>query len=260
MSTVSACLIAHNEAGSLARTLDSLAWTDEIIVVDCGSTDATARIARERGCTVLERSNEPNLNVNKNVSFDAARSTWILCIDADEVIPPATADEVRRVVACDPPEQGFFLKRRNNYFGRFLRHGGHYPDKQLRLFRRGTARFGARHVHERLQVEGRIGMLTHPFDHYPYPTMARMIEKMNFYTDFEADYLYARGVRFCGRHFAWALVRAHMRFFRRYVLKLGFLDGVPGYAAALLDFCTRVASDLKLRDRCRADAAADDEA
>ncbi len=245
---ISACIIAHNEESSLEAALRALRWVDEIVVVDCGSTDGTAAIARRFTDLVFERPNLANLNVNKNYAFDQATSEWVLCLDADEVVPPALAAEIRETMASGAAEQGFFIPRRNWWFGRVLRHGGHYPDRQLRLFRRGKGRFPERHVHERLAVEGRVGRLQEAMDHFPYPTLGRYLDKMEFYTSFEAGRLFGSGRRFGVLSTAGEILRGVLRFFRRYLIKGGFLDGWQGFAAAWLDFFSRVVVQFKLRE------------
>jgi len=246
--SIAACLIAHNEEEGLAGTLEALGWTDEIIVVDCGSTDGTARIARRFTDRIFERPNLSNLNVNKNFAFDQAASEWLLCLDADEVVTPALAKEIGMRTSSGPVENGFFLSRRNNWFGRVLLHGGQFPDRQLRLFRRGRGRFPERHVHERLAVEGKVGALSEPLDHFPYRSLSHYLAKMDFYTSFEAGRLLAGGRRFGAAGLVAALVRGKFRFLRRYFLKAGFLDGWQGFAAASLDLLSLIVVQLKLRE------------
>jgi glycosyltransferase involved in cell wall biosynthesis len=246
--SISVSLIAHNEEDNLDGTLASLGWADEIILVDCGSTDSTVAVARKYTDRVFTRPNLSNLNVNKNFSFDQATSDWILCLDADEIVPAALASEIVRTAGSGPPEKGFFLKRHNSWFGRVLMHGGHFPDRQLRLFRRGEGRFPERHVHERLDVRGGVGMLEVPLEHHPYPTVSRYLQKMDFYTTFEAERLFAEGKRFSAGTFFLELIQGTFRFFRRYVLKGGFLDGWQGFAAAYLDFLSRLTVQIKLRE------------
>ena len=246
--SVSACVIAHNEAANLERTLNSLNWADEIVVVDCGSDDGTADIARRFTDHVYERPNLSNLNVNKNFSFDQAASDWILCIDADEVVGDGLDAELVAVTAAESPASGYFIARRNFWFGRPLMHGGHYPDRQLRLFRRGRGKFPERHVHERLSLEGKAGMLREAMDHYPYPSLAHYLTKMDFYTSFEAALRYENGGRFSVLSFLGEIVKGKFRLFRRYLFKGGFMDGWQGFAAVYLEFLGRMVIQLKIRE------------
>ena len=126
--SLSVCIIAHNEEENLEGALLSAVWADDVVVVDCGSTDGTADIARRHGARLFSRPNLSNLNVNKNYSFDQARGEWILCLDADESLSEELSREIRARIAAAPKEDGFFFRRENSWFGRVLMHGGRYPD------------------------------------------------------------------------------------------------------------------------------------
>jgi glycosyltransferase involved in cell wall biosynthesis len=236
MPSIAFTLIGHNEAHNLPRTLDSVRWADQLVYVDCESTDGSADVARRHNAQVLSRPNVPNLNLNKNVAIEQATTDWVFLLDADEVIPPALAEEIRRVIAAAPADNAFRLPRRNLFFGRWVRHGGQYPDHQLRLFRRGKARFPAKHVHERLAVDGTIGTLREPFDHYTVDTPLTAIRKMNFNSSFNAAELARLGRKpGVGIALRYLLFKPGSRFIRRYLFKGGFLDGWPGLIVAAVD-------------------------
>lgn len=243
MATIAFSIIGHNNAHELARCLDSVRWADQIVYVDCESGDGSLEIARRYTERVHERPNDTNLNVNKSFGFEQATTGWIFYLDPDEVIPPALAEEIRATIARDPPENAFALPRRNHYFGRWLRHGGQYPDTQVRLFRRGKARFPCRHVHERLEVEGTTGRLREAMAHYPCETVQEAIQKVDFYSSFNADLLARQGARpTVGVACAYLLGKPLSRFVRRGLFKGGFLDGWPGMiviAIASIDFVFR---------------------
>lgn len=244
-------MISHNEENKIARSLESLSFADEIIVADCSSEDKTAEIAEKYGARVFQRPNLVNLNVNKNFTFDQAKSDFILCLDADEVIPDETAREISEKIAMNPPESGFFLPRRNFWKGYWLKHGGHYPDRQLRLFRRERGRFPERHLHERLLVNGQIGKLKNPLDHFPYETDEECHRKLDFYTTFEAEHLLLKGAKptfFTAFRFCYWL--PSQRFFRRFLLKGGFLDGQAGWEAMKMDMLNFRLRYEKLRKHC----------
>ena len=193
-------------------------------------------IARDWGALVFPRPNIFNLNVNTNFTFDQATGDFILCLDADEVVPEETAGEIRETISQRPQPAAFYLPRRNYFFGRWLKHGGHYPDWQLRLFRRGKARFPEKHIHERLQVDGKIDRLRNPFNHYPYETKEECQRKLDRDTNFEAKYLYENGIHPTPLNaLKYLYLKPGQRFLRRYVLKLGFLDGPSGWEAARMD-------------------------
>jgi glycosyltransferase involved in cell wall biosynthesis len=234
--TLSACLIAHNEEHHLGEALESVRFANEIIVADCESTDETALIAKAFGARVFSRPNLINLNVNKNFTFDQATGDYIFCLDADEIVPKETVREIREILRQNPSHSGYSLPRRNFFLGRWLKHGGHYPDWQLRLFRRGQGRFPQRHVHERLHIDGSIGRLQNPLDHHPYESFEECQRKLDFYTSFEAQHLYQAGVRPSPvRAFLFLLWMPGQRFLRRYLLKGGFLDGKAGWQAIRMD-------------------------
>jgi len=247
--TLSVCIIAHNEEEKLPEALESVRFADEVIVADCDSEDATALIARGYGARVFSRPNLANLNVNKNFTFDQAKSDYILCLDADEMVPAETAAEIRMIVRQQPERAGYYLPRRNYFLGRWLKHGGHYPDWQLRFFRRGKGRFPESHIHERLCIDGEVGRLCHPLVHSPYETKEECRRKLEFYTSFEADLLYRKGVRPSPIHAIRFLYwMPAQRFLRRYIFKLGFLDGHPGWQSMLMDIQNFRLRYLKLRE------------
>ncbi|MGH9600233.1 MAG: glycosyltransferase family 2 protein [Terracidiphilus sp.] len=224
--TLSVVLITHNEAVNLPRTLASVRWAQEIVVVDCGSTDATIEIAREAGARVFE---EPwkGFGAQKNSAIDHATGDWILSLDADEEIGPELAGEIEALLAGEPEFAVYEISRLNHFLGRPLRHGGYWPDVKLRLFRRGAARFEERAVHETLKAEGVIGQLKHPLIHRCYATLEEYIEHMNRYSTLGAEMLVASG-RGSGS-LAWnAVVNPAATFVYNYFFRMGFLDGREG--------------------------------
>ncbi|MFH0881719.1 MAG: glycosyltransferase family 2 protein [bacterium] len=245
MTPLSVALLAHNEEANLPAALKSVAWADEIVVVDAGSSDATATIAADHGARVIHQPNNSNLNINKNIAIENCTHDWVLVLDADEIIPPALAGEILQEIK-NPRHDGYFVPRRNRILGRWVRHGGQYPDLQLRLIRRETARFPERHVHERIQVKGSVGRLSNPMDHSPYPTIAQMMRKGMFYADFEAQ-VRRTTTRTSPLVFIYQiLIRPPFRFIRRYFFKGGFLDGIPGLAMSFFDAFNNVVRWLRL--------------
>ena len=243
MATIAFSIIGHDNGHQLARCLESVRWADEIVYVDCDSADDSLGIARRYTDRVFQRPNNSNLNVNKSYGFAQVTADWIFYLDPDEVIPPALAEEIRATIARAPSENAFALPRRNHYFGRWLRHGGQYPDMQLRLFRRGKGRFACVHVHERLEVEGSTGRLREAMWHYPCDTVQEQIRKMDFYSSFNADLLARQGVRpTAAVAFSYLVAKPLDRLLRRGILKGGFLDGWAGLiviAISSIDFVYR---------------------
>jgi len=235
MPGLSVAILAHNEERFLEDALKSVVWAEEIVVVDASSTDATGDIARKFGAKVLVRPNIANLNVNKNIAIRACTNQWALILDADERIPDPLAGEIRKVIADDAAD-GFLIPRRNYVLGRWIWRGSQYPDWQLRLVRRDRARFGERHVHERINVQGRVAELTNPMEHHPYPDVAALIRKKEFYARFEAGLLIEKGVKISFIKLVFfGFIGAAIRFIRRYFFKGGFLDGGPGLVNAYFD-------------------------
>jgi glycosyltransferase involved in cell wall biosynthesis len=242
MPTLTVAMIAHNEERNLARSLASAAWADEVIFVDCGSTDGTALAARDFKIKFFARPNSQAVYVNKQFSIDQASSDWVFILDADEEISPALRGELKRFLAAPGAAAAAELPRKNFYFGRWLRHGGKYPDTQLRLFARGRAKFLPLPVHERLQVDGPVVRLKEPLLHYPYATPEDMEKKRAFYCE-----ILTRSYALKGRSRLFILLRPFTRFLSAYVFKLGFLDGTEGLKTALMDFRTVLASALLYR-------------
>lgn len=233
MPTLGISLIAHNEERQIANALNSAGFADDIVVVNCESTDKTEEIAKSFAkVRLFNRPNNKNLNVNKSFGFEQLQTDWIFYLDPDEIITADLADEIK-IAINSQNYVAYKLPRKNIFFGRWLAHGSQYPDLQLRLFKRGCAGFANRHVHEMLEVKGRTGMLNQAFEHHPYPELHDYIRKMNFYTSFQAEFWKNSGmsVHFFNQ-FRYMFFKPYFRFIRRYLLKLGFLDGWQGFIAA----------------------------
>ena len=196
MNRLSAFLIVKNEARDLPGCLKSLAGlADEIVVVDDGSTDETAEIARAAGAQVFSRMLD-GFAAQKQFALDRTTGDWAFSIDADERVTPALAREIRAVIARPEAADGYELERQMYFLGKRLRHGGVGVDWVLRLFRRGRGRFRPVRVHERVDVEGTVARLTQPLEHYSYATLREYLAKCNHYTTLAAQDLYGRGRRF----------------------------------------------------------------
>lgn len=233
MEKLSVSIIARNEERHLQACLDGVKWAHEVVLVDCESGDRTGEIARAAGARVFVRKNEPNLNVNKQFAIEQCSGDWILYLDPDERCTPAFAAAVTAAMGRGECA-AYTAPRRNFYFGRWLSHGGKYPDAQLRLFRKGKAYFPCRDVHERLTVDGRIGALRVPFDHYPYLDGPDVVKKLDFYSTAKAK-----------RPGGLSLARGVRRFLVGYFLKGGFLDGWQGFAVCVIDLLSEVLTYIK---------------
>ena len=243
---LSITIIGHNEIEHLRELLPQLKWADEIVYVDCESNDGSLEVVREAGCRVYSRPNNTNLNVNKSYAMEQANGDWVFYVDPDERIPEILVSEIEKVIQ-DTTNSAFKLNRRNHYFGNWLRHGSQYPDTQLRLFRKDSAHFPNRHVHEKLVVEGSIGKLNNDMLHFPYLNISQFLSKFDFYTRVEAGYLRDSGVRItAGNSLRFLVLKPFSRFFRRYFLKGGFRDGLPGLFCAIFDALNFVVRYFKL--------------
>lgn len=229
--SLSVVVVTLNEEERIRACLESVAWADEVIVVDAESHDKTAAIARELTDHVFVRP-WPGFAAQKNFGIDQAHGEWILSLDADEVVSPALREEIQAEVAGGGRHQGYSVPRRNVFWDRWVRHGGLYPDWQLRLFRRGRGRFVARAVHESVVVDGSVGRLRGHLEHRSYRDVADFLERTDRYTTLAADDWLAGGRG--TRPFADLVVRPLGRFLGMYVWRGGFLDGWRGFLLAVL--------------------------
>lgn len=230
MASLSVAVIALNEADRIRACLESVAWADEVVVVDSGSSDKTLEIAREFTDHVLFHP-WAGFAAQKNFALSQCRGDWILSLDADERVSEALQREIVATLAGNPPVAGFFVPRQNFFQGRWMRHGGLYPDLQLRLFRRGRGAFAERAVHESVRVEGPTARLRAPLVHQSYRGIEDFVARANRYSELAARELAARGR---GGSSADLLLRPLWRFVRMYVLRGGFLDGRRGFVLAVL--------------------------
>lgn len=231
METISAVLSVFNEEAKLARTLEALRWADEIIVIDNESTDQTARIARKYGAAVYKEKNNLMLNINKNKGFVKAKCDWILYLDGDEVVTPELAQEIKEKVVS-PQIVGYWIPRKNIIFGKWIQHGLWWPDKQLRLFKRGMGTFPCKHVHEYLVVDGPTGELTTPMVHYNYESVSQFIRKMDeIYTVSEVNSLLSSGYRVVWHD---AIKFPMSDFVKTYFAQGGYKDGLHGLVFSML--------------------------
>lgn len=227
---LSVIVITRNEASNIEACVASVAFADEIIIVDSGSTDDTVERARAAGAHVTVTADWPGFGPQKNRALDLARGDWVLSIDADERVPPQLAAEIQSVLAA-PQHVAYAVPRLSSFCGRFIRHSGWWPDYVVRLFRRGSARFTDAPVHEKVVAEGATGTLQAHLVHYTYPDLHSALVKMNRYSTDAAQAMYARGKR---AGIASALGHATWTFIRIYVLRRGFLDGRHGFVLAVI--------------------------
>jgi glycosyltransferase involved in cell wall biosynthesis len=229
MTTLAVTVITKNEAQHIGRCLESVKWADEIIVLDSGSTDDTVAICRQYTDKVFS-TDWPGFGAQKNRALDKATCDWILSLDADESVSPELRRQMEDVIHRPDGPAAYRIPRRSSYCGRFMNHGGWWPDHVTRLFRRGRSRFSDDLVHERLVVEGAVGQLTHPLLHEAFGDLEEVLETMNAYSTAGAKMLRRRNAK---ASLAGAVMHGLWSFFHSYVIRAGFLDGREGFMLAV---------------------------
>jgi len=224
---LSLIVITRDAAHELAACLASAPFAAETVVVDSGSRDDTVGVARRSGARVVEHAWE-GYGPQKNFAVTQAAHDWVLCVDADERVSPELAAAIRGAFAQPGPAAvAYAVARRNRFLGRWLRHGEGYPDWNVRLFDRRKARWSDDPVHEKVVAQGRVERLAGDLLHYSAESLDAYVAKQNRYTTLQAEALHAAGETASGVRVALSPVA---RFVRFYVVKLGFLDGVAGFA------------------------------
>lgn len=226
---LSAVLITKNAADSLAACLRSLDFCDEVVVVDAGSEDGTAELARSHGARVVQ-SEWRGFGLQKQFAVQQARNDWVLCIDADERVSEELRASIEAAVR-HPVAQAYRFPRCNRFLGRYLRHGEGYPDWSLRLFHRGHARWSDHVVHEKVLYDGPVADLTGDLLHDSAESLDSYLVKQNRYTTLAANEALARGKR---SSLARLLLSPLFRFIKFYLLRRGFQDGLPGLVHILI--------------------------
>ena len=228
---VTATVITLNEAANIAAALESLSWADEIIVVDSGSRDDTVAIARRFTDRVVVRE-WPGYIAQKNFAAEQASHDWIFSLDADERVTPALATEMRELLQDEPVVRGYRVPRVTFHLGRWIRSTDWYPDYQLRLYDRRYARWAGRYVHESVKVDGPVAKLRNDLQHYAYRDISHHLLSMDRYTTLAARQMYEDG-----RRAGWfdVLIHPRLAFFRNYVLRGGFRDGMPGLIVSAMN-------------------------
>lgn len=228
---LSVILITRDEEANIRACLASVDFAGEVIVVDSGSSDATADLARQAGARVHVTADWPGFGAQKNRALDLATQPWVLSLDADERVTPQLREEILAVLGRgDGAPDAFSMPRRSSFCGQDMLHSGWYPDRVARLFRRGTARFSDDLVHERLRTRGTPAPLRGDLLHATYPDLESMLSKLNRYSSASAEGMFREGRR---SSLGGALARGAWAFVRTYVLRSGWRDGRMGLVLAL---------------------------
>lgn len=227
---LSACVIAQNESARIERCLRSLQFADELIVLDGGSNDNTMDIARRCGAAVFERSFDNFIN-QKNHVISLAQGEWVLVVDADEVVSPALAEEVRACLRAPSGRVAFWIPRMSFYLQRWIRHCGWYPEYKLRLFRRGEGQFVGDTVHEGVEFHGPSAKLRAHLEHYSYESISDHLARIHRYSSAIAQQKYDRGRR---SSVLWAILKSISKFWITFIYHRGFMDGRAGLVISVL--------------------------
>ena len=244
---VSLCVIPRDEARNIVACLESADFCDEAVVLDSGSTDATRELDAAQGARVTLRD-WPGHIAQKNRALDAATHDWVLCVDADERVTPELRASILAALARPDLPDGFTVNRRTFYLGKWIRHGGWYPDRKLRLFRRSKGRWGGMDPHDHVYVEGRVEHLAGDLLHFSYDSLSDHLRTIHAFTTTMARERHERGR---SASVFDVTVRPAWKFVRMYVFRAGFLDGVQGLLVALLGSYYVLLKYVKLMERAR---------
>jgi glycosyltransferase involved in cell wall biosynthesis len=249
--TVSAAVICVDEERNIGACLESLAWCDEIVVVDSGSRDRTVEIARKHATRVLHHE-WAGYVAQKNWALEQTTGDWVLCVDADERCTAALRAAIEAALRGGGSEVGFEVRRHVFYLGRWIDHGGWYPDWKLRLVRRGRARWGGVDPHDKLLADGPVRRLDADLVHFTYADFAAHLRTVQRFSDVVSEVQQREGRQFS----LWrAILHPPAKFFACYVWKRGLLDGWPGFVIAATSSFYVFAKYVKLWERTSQPAA-----
>ncbi len=241
-------IITRNEEENIRACLESVSFAGQIILVDSGSTDATLKIAEEFGCEIYSEEWR-GFGPQKQSAVEKCRMPWILVLDADERIPPQTAEIIKKIVtAPQTPEAGFSFPRKNYFQERWIKHAGWWPDYVIRLFRKESGRLTSATVHEAVEVEGVVGALPFPIEHFTESSLAKILQKIDKYSTLGAYAAYKEGK---SSSIFSAFTRAFFTFIQNYFLRLGLLDGKQGLTLAVTDSVNKFFKYAKLSELVR---------
>ena len=242
---LSVAIITKNEKENIRQCLQSISFAGQIVIVDSGSTDNTLEIAAEFGCEIYSEAWR-GFGPQKQSAIDKCSQPWILVLDADERIPPDTADIIKKIVTdSNVKDAGFSFPRKNYFQGRWIKHAGWWPDRIVRLFRKEAGRITTAMVHESVEVQGMIGVLDVPIEHYTESSLSKIIQKIDKYSTLGAQEAFKDG-----KHSSVfsAFMRAFFTFNQDYFLRLGMLDGRQGLTLAVTDAVNKFFKYAKLSE------------
>jgi glycosyltransferase involved in cell wall biosynthesis len=229
---ISAAIITLNEEDNIGDCIESLSWVDEVVVVDSLSKDQTKAIAESMNANVIDQAFLGHVK-QKQLAVDSCSYDWVICLDADERVTDGLKKEIVNLFSHTPPDElkaGYTVPRRSYHLGRWILHGGWYPDRNIRLFNRNKGHWTGVNPHDVITVEGKAGHLKSDLEHYVFKDLAHNIQTNNSYSSISATILYEEG-----KHpsFLKLLFKPLGKFIETYWVKRGFLDGIPGFIIAI---------------------------
>ncbi len=246
--TLSLCIPTFNEAKNVHYPLDScIDWVDEVVIIDGGSSDGTVDLVKRYGkkVRVFEVDNPPNFLLNKQRAIERAKGDWILQLDADEEVSERLKCEILSTLQREEQKDGYWIPRKNLFLGRFLMKGGVYPDRVLRLYKRSKAYFELKHVHEHAKIDGEVGELNAPLEHYADPEFGRYLKRWVRYNKLDVKLLAEQGA--APSFFQYCFWKPASTFVSMFGRHKGFMDGWQGFVFAFFSSIRYI--DIYLRYR-----------
>ena len=227
---LSVCIITFNEEKNIRDCLASVTWVDEIIVVDSFSQDTTVSLCRMFTDKVYEKEWQGHVK-QKNCALQYASNEWVLCIDADERVSPELREEIERNLSMEGNAlDGYYFPRHSYYLGKWINHGGWYPDYKLRLFKKSKGHWGGQDPHDKVILKGTTTRLKGELLHFVYKNVSHQLQTVDTFSTITASALDSEGDRFT---LFKLLYRPSAKFFETYLIKKGFMDGLPGFIIAI---------------------------
>lgn len=226
--SLSVVILTKNEEENIEACLQSVAWADEILVIDDNSSDNTVEIAKKLGATVYSHPLDNNFAAQRNFALEKAKYDWVLFVDADERVSADLAYEIQHAMSTNI--DGFSIKRKDTIWGNTLLHGETGNVQLIRMGRKTKGKWEGK-VHEVWNIQGKVKTLQHALKHYPHQSVASFLKEINFYTDLRAQELYKQGIK---TNWLEIILYPKAKFLNNYLLKQGFRDGIPGLLSAMI--------------------------
>lgn len=243
MQPVSAVIITLNEEHNLRMLLPKLKWCDEIIIVDSGSTDKTVQICKEYRCKVYHRKFD-GYGTQKKYAVSLARNSWVLCLDADEILSDKLIEEIKQEMKA-PSASGYYIPMTFVFMGKKFHHGKEGWRYFMRLFNKHAGNFSEDLVHEKIELKGETKKMSANIYHYSYRNLSQYFEKFNKYSTYGAELAYKKGKK---RSSATIIFAIPLNFFKYYLLERNFLNGMSGFYWSVLNAYYHFAKYIKLRE------------